>query len=313
VAVSDDLAGVAVYVSGDTNIDGFLDLGETWIFTANYEVPSGLDPVVNIATAYGTSPLGAEVTAEATWSVDIIHPAIAVEKSCPDAAAPGETVTYTIWLKNTGDCELSVHVVDELLGIDRTITLAADVIVSADFEYIIPDDAPEHVENTVTATGTDAIRGEVGDQDSCKVLTMAARTIGYWKNHPGDWCYFGETSMFAGDGYADLDQYFPGLGAEVDGVNPLEMLRAQLIAAELNYMCFNHIFFYARYTAADITGTMRDAEEFLQLVYDAAGNKDLNTYWSNLSKQEQKNAKDEANSLKKTLEAFNAMGDEIFE
>jgi len=37
VTVSDDLAGDAVYVSGDDGND-FLEVGEIWIFTANYVV-----------------------------------------------------------------------------------------------------------------------------------------------------------------------------------------------------------------------------------------------------------------------------------
>ena len=37
VTVSDDLAGDAIYVSGDDGND-FLEVGEIWIFTANYVV-----------------------------------------------------------------------------------------------------------------------------------------------------------------------------------------------------------------------------------------------------------------------------------
>ena len=322
VAVSDDLAGDAAYVSGDANTNGLLNLGETWIFTANYEVPSGVDPVVNTATAYGTSPQGTEVTAEANWSVDIIHPAIAVEKSGPEAAAPGETVTYTYTLTNEGDVPLSaVAVSDNLAGVaaydsgdantNGFLDMGETWIFTADYDVTFDD--PEWLINIATAEGTDELGKVVTATDTWSVHTMGARTIGYWKTHPEKWCDFPSGSMFADENKEVLLTYFPGMGAEVDGVNPLEMLRAQLIAAELNYACFEDEYHYTRYEAADIFGTMRDAEAFLQRVYNAPGGNDLNAFWSSLSKKQQNNVKQIANPLKDTLEEFNAMGDEIFE
>jgi len=73
--------------------------------------------------------------------------------------------------------------------------------------------------------------------------------------------------------------YFPVNDAQLGGVNPLEMLRAQLIASELNYACFEDGFHYARYEAANIFGTMRDAEILLQRVYRGASGEDLNAFW----------------------------------
>jgi archaellum component FlaG (FlaF/FlaG flagellin family) len=317
VSVTDD-HGTPVYDSGDVGASGKLDVGETWVYTCSG--PAEADDFTNTAEATFEDDLGFDVSDSGTADVEVLNPAIEVEKSADtDAAAPGETVTYTILLKNMGDCELSVHVVDELLGIDRTITLAAGVDVSADFEYIIPDDAPEYVENTVTATGTDAIGGVGGvveDQDDWTVHTMGARTIGYWKNHE-NWCGFPrglpEESIFYYKPPAELLEYFPGNGIEENGVNPLEMLRVQLLAAELNYACSEDDFHYARYEAADIFGIMREAEAFLQRVYGAAGHENLNTYWSTLTKKQQNNVKQIANPLKDVLDTFNNMGDEIWE
>ena len=61
--------------------------------------------------------------------------------------------------------------------------------------------------------------------------------------------------------------YFSGNGAQVDGLSPLEILSAQLIAFKMNYVCFEDSFHYARYEAANIFCTMRDAEALLQLVW----------------------------------------------
>ena len=335
VAVTDSL-GITVssvldghpYNIGDTNDDGVLDLDETWVFTASYEVPSGVDPVENIATASGISPLGTSVESDpADWSVDVLNPAISVVKSAnTTAAAPGETVTYSYTVTNMGDCILyDVSLVDDVAG---TITLtgltdedgdlveddlAVDATATGTAEYEVTFDDPEWLVNTATAEGTDELGLTVYDEDSCTIHTMGARTIGYWKTHPDAWCDFPSGSMFAGGNWTTLSQYFPRMGAEVDGVNPLEMLRAQLIAAELNYACFEDDFHYARYEAADIFGTMREAEAFLQRVYDAAGNEDLNAYWLTLTKKQQNNVKQIANPLKDVLDTFNNVDDEIFE
>src|SRR5205823_3920374 len=59
VQVSDTLAdAAAVYVSGDTDADGKLDVGETWHYTASHAVTqANLDAggnITNVATATGT-------------------------------------------------------------------------------------------------------------------------------------------------------------------------------------------------------------------------------------------------------------------
>jgi len=325
VTVSDDLAGTAVYVSGDTNTDGFLDLVETWIFTANYEVPSGVDPVVNIATAYGTSPQATQVTDDDDWSVDILNPEILVEKSAnTEVAAPGDMVTYSYTVTNTGDCILyDVSLVDDVVGpiILTGLTdedsdgfsddLAVDATATGTADYLVTINDPEWLENTATAEGTDELDLTVDDEDSLKIHTMCARTIGYWKNHLEDWCTLPSESIFDGVGQPTLLTYLPGSGAEVNGMNPLEMLRAQLLAAELNVACFDVEFDYSRYDAANIYDTILDAEEFL----DSLGTDDLNTYWSNLGKAGQRAfriANADSLALKDVLDTFNNMGDECF-
>lgn len=56
IDVNDDIAGEAVYISGDTNLNSQLDVSETWIFTANYKIPVGQTaPVVNTVEACGNN------------------------------------------------------------------------------------------------------------------------------------------------------------------------------------------------------------------------------------------------------------------
>jgi uncharacterized repeat protein (TIGR01451 family) len=73
VVVSDDVAGLATYVSGDTDSDGCIDPGETWTFEATYTVQAGdPDPLVNTATVSSDADDPDLSNNVATWSVDLI-------------------------------------------------------------------------------------------------------------------------------------------------------------------------------------------------------------------------------------------------
>jgi len=94
----------------------------------------------------------------------------------------------------------------------------------------------EWLKNIATAIGTDELDMTVGDEYSWTIDTMSTRTIYYWKTYPDTWCNFPSESMFANKEQEPvLLTYSSGNGAQVDGLNLLEMLRAQLIASELNY------------------------------------------------------------------------------
>ena len=52
VTVDDDIAGAALYQSGDTNTNDILETTETWIYTVSYAIPADQKAdVVNTATA----------------------------------------------------------------------------------------------------------------------------------------------------------------------------------------------------------------------------------------------------------------------
>ncbi|MDI9644254.1 MAG: SdrD B-like domain-containing protein [Candidatus Verstraetearchaeota archaeon] len=58
VNVSDDIAGEATYISGDSNNDGFLDTDETWVFMASYTLAGeDVGTLTNTATAEGSYDL----------------------------------------------------------------------------------------------------------------------------------------------------------------------------------------------------------------------------------------------------------------
>lgn len=72
VSVVDDRLGTVPFISGDTNTDGLLDTGETWVFQAMH-VATGDDPelLVNTAIVSGTDELSGTVTASDAASVII--------------------------------------------------------------------------------------------------------------------------------------------------------------------------------------------------------------------------------------------------
>jgi hypothetical protein len=105
--------------------------------------------------------------------VDIIHPAISIEKTVSDdSVAIGTTVTYTYVITNTGDTTLfEISVDDNILGHIGDIailepgdseTLTATFTVGA-----------SPVVNVGTAVGEDVLGEEVSDTDDALVTPLA--------------------------------------------------------------------------------------------------------------------------------------------
>ena len=193
VKVTDDKAGTATYVSGDTNGNGKLDVGEAWIFTATYTVlETDPDPLTNTATVTSTTEDPNMANNQASWTVDILHPAIDVSKTADKSKAyAGDTITYTITVENTGDCTLyNVVVEDETLGISETIEeLAVGASENFTASYTVKVGDPDPFVNTVTASGEDFLGMKVTADDSVEV-DLVAKICGFKfhdKNANGVW------------------------------------------------------------------------------------------------------------------------------
>jgi lipocalin len=183
VSVSDDKAGDAAYESGDTNDDDKLDVDETWIFTATYTVTDeDTDPLVNVATASGTDASGETVSAQASASVAILRPAIAIAKAanCTEARE-GDKITYTYNVTNTGSTPLSnVSVSDDKAGDavyqsgdtndDDKLDVDETWIFTA--SYTVTDEDTDPLVNVATASGSDASGKTVSAQASASVAIV---------------------------------------------------------------------------------------------------------------------------------------------
>ena len=108
-AVHDSIAGDASYDSGNTNGDNWLDLTETWLYTATYVIPPDTpDPLNNTVTVTATDPLAMQVTAsnDHVTAIDF-QPALSIDKTGPTTAAVGDVVTYTITVQHGGGSDQS--------------------------------------------------------------------------------------------------------------------------------------------------------------------------------------------------------------
>jgi uncharacterized repeat protein (TIGR01451 family) len=212
IAVSPVLDGHPCNI-GDTNNDGVFDPCETWQFTASYLVPTPQVPnVENEAEAIAEYD-GTEVSDTASWSVDIQHPEITVEKTGPaeEAYYNGTVVTYSYEVTNTGDCDLyDVSLVDDngtpgditddvpitlspLDGLDADgyddLAQGHSANGSADFTLTCDGYTTSLRLNTATAEGTDSQELTVYGTDTWKVIIFQwqPRTIGYWGNWANHW------------------------------------------------------------------------------------------------------------------------------
>jgi uncharacterized repeat protein (TIGR01451 family) len=189
LTVTDSIAGAASYVRGDSDGDGQLQAGETWVFEASYQIlPLAPSPLVNTATVTGYDRDGDLIQAADTHSTTIeFLPTLKIFKEGPATARLGETVTYTFTIANAsftptlarprvmGDgSPITDLVVDDSIvspldyvGGDANTDGVLDVgeIWTYRASYTIRDTDPDPLVNVGTATGRDGNGDVVTDSD----------------------------------------------------------------------------------------------------------------------------------------------------
>lgn len=167
VEVTDPLCDDEISLDDDADGDTVLAVGETWEYSCTHVITDDdPDPLPNTATAVGTDERDRETDDDDDHLVDIINPAIQIIKTVDNAGPnPGETITFSYEVTNTGDTTLfDVLVTDDQIGdvgtIDElapgeVVTLTKDDVVQADQSLV----------NVGTATGEDELGLEVSDTD----------------------------------------------------------------------------------------------------------------------------------------------------
>lgn len=172
VAVIDELAPDC------TRELGTLQPGDEITYTCSM-IDGATEDFINIASVSGTSPLGETVTDEDDAVVDIIGPAIEIEKT-PDmqTVVAGAPVTFTITVRNIGDISLNNVALDNVAVIDE---LAPDCNrelgtlqpnEETTYSCSMSEGATENFTNVATVAGDPPVGPSVSDEDDADVTVV---------------------------------------------------------------------------------------------------------------------------------------------
>ncbi len=161
---------------GNGNGDAVLAVGENWTYRCSRHVDGVQDRLSGTATVVAYSDAEQKVSAKDSASVRVLDPGIAITvEPSPVSGTPGDTITYTYVVSNTGDAALAdISVDDDRLGHIGDIaqlqpghdaTLHATRTLSATDVWVI---------NTATARGTDAGGRSVSASAEASVTIVAA-------------------------------------------------------------------------------------------------------------------------------------------
>jgi len=243
--------------------EGDLSMGETNVFNLTYVVPPDApDPLSNTVTAKAKLN-ETEIFAEATWTIDILHPRIHVEKEAnPSEICSCQNVTYTIITTNIGDTELfNITLIDSIFGLPPNGTIPSSLMPEESFTWTFNATIHDCTINMVNVTAIDSLGMKVHDQDEAvvKVRRICTRSKGYWKNHPEAWPV---EEITVGNVTYTKDEALTILW-EADAKDATSMLAAQLIAAKLNRLAGASACFWRCDKRVDIDDVIADADSFL--------------------------------------------------
>jgi len=275
---------------------GDLAVGEVNVFNLTYVVPAQAeDPLTNTATV--NAKLDETVIyAEASWTVDILHPKLEVVKTAePSKVWTGENVTYTIVVTNTGDTTLfNLTLIDAIYGDAPTALIPSSLATGESFVWSFNASVSTCVVNKATATGVDALGMKVTAHDKAYVEVKPKfypRSMGYWKNHPEAWPV---NEIEIGNTTYSKEQALEIL-TQANAKDATRMLVAQLIAAKLNRLSGASQVFNYFHDTIDIDEVIRNADSFLTT--------------HKLGSDPQGDARQQALHLKDILDSYNNDGE----
>ncbi|WPR73990.1 gliding motility-associated C-terminal domain-containing protein [Algoriphagus sp. NG3] len=182
VTIEDPLTGLDETVGTGTLVPGESATVTTPYTITQQDVDNG--EVANTGTASGTDTNDNEITDEDEVIITADQRGeIEIDKSSDVTSydSPGDIITYTLIVTNTGNVTLSdVTVEDPLTGLDQNIgTLAPAEVITLTESYTVTQtqiDAGQ-VENTATVEGLTPNDNTVTDEDDVTVLALQAAAI----------------------------------------------------------------------------------------------------------------------------------------
>ncbi len=168
--------------------------GASQTFTPSHLVTAGdPDPLNNTVTASGIDLCKRMVVDTASWSCDIVHPSIALDKSVsPGIVAFGGQVLYTYVIENTGDVPLyGLSLYDDVLGSldgllpSTTLGVGEKMTVESFF------DVTADVTNVATVVAVDSWETKCQASDDA-VVDVRNPAISIVKSATPDMVYTGE-------------------------------------------------------------------------------------------------------------------------
>jgi uncharacterized repeat protein (TIGR01451 family) len=173
VELSDPMCDTSPTLTDDGNGDALLEVGEAWAFTCDHSITAADgDPVHNVATVSGDHD-GGSVSDTDPHDVNVIHPAIDLEKTAsPTSGPPGTVIVYRYAVTNSGDTTLfDISIDDDKVGHVGDIPSLAPGETAMLTHDISLGSSP--VTNVATASGADVLGGFVSDADEATVTAVA--------------------------------------------------------------------------------------------------------------------------------------------
>ncbi len=169
VVLTDEFAGGATFESGDDTNTGVLDVGETWVYSADYsvtlaDIEAGTD-LVNVATVDTDQT---DVQQDDAITFFIQDATLTVEKIADKSSvsSAGETINYTITVVNTGNVNLTNVVLTDTFAGGATLDSGdtnTDGVLDTDETWIYTADY-EVTQDDIDA-GTDLVNVASVDTD----------------------------------------------------------------------------------------------------------------------------------------------------
>ena len=253
VSVSGSLCGTATLQGGDTNSNGVLDPGETWVLTCSKTFTTA-GVFTDNASAAGTDMVTSQAAPveTASASIQVINPHTTLSETTQfsHGGAP-LTTTFTYSETNDGTDPISnVSVSGSQCGAatftsgDTNGNGLLDPGETWVFTCTETFTSAGTFTDNATATGTDTIDGNPAPTEtaSATVQVIAATpplSAGFWKNHQGQTTALLPQSLggYSVITFAQASAVFAGMNCSNSSTstqNAVGCLAAQLLAAELN-------------------------------------------------------------------------------